>query len=229
VLIGVLAFFLFIIILSAIVKKAKKKKVIFYVNKKKYLVSKCKHKKDIIFPSEVKISGKKFVCWCTDKKLKKEFLQTKLLKNKKLKLYAKFEKASLGLVFENRLDGSWIEGYNGTDKNVIIPQYYQGYKVVAVGNSGFYFNDSIETIYLPSGLEHIGNWAFEGCSVSTIYIPQTVQTIAEGAFLHVDKPITIVFEGTIAQWCAYGDLQYSVLYTKFVKKIQCSNGNIVVE
>lgn len=92
VLIGVLVLIVAIIVLSIICSIFKKKKVVFYVDKKKYLVSKCKHKEDIIFPSEIKKDGKKFVCWCTDKGLTKEFLQTKLIKNKKLKLYAKFEK-----------------------------------------------------------------------------------------------------------------------------------------
>ena len=75
-----------------LIRKLKKKKVTFYVGKKKYLVSKCKYKGDIIFPSEIKKDGEKFVAWCTDKDLKLVFLQAQLNKNKNLKLYAKFEK-----------------------------------------------------------------------------------------------------------------------------------------
>lgn len=91
VLISVLALIAIIIIICIIANVLKKKKVVFIVDGKKYLVSTCKHKGEIIFPSEIKKEGKKFVCWCSDKAFKKEFLQTKLNKNKNLKLYAKFE------------------------------------------------------------------------------------------------------------------------------------------
>ena len=91
VLIGVVAFIVLLIAIIVLVSVFKKKKVIFYSEGKKYLVTKCKHKGEIIFPSEIKRAGKKFLYWCTDKDLRKEFLQTTLNKNKKLKLYAKFE------------------------------------------------------------------------------------------------------------------------------------------
>ncbi|MBO5888660.1 MAG: InlB B-repeat-containing protein [Clostridia bacterium] len=91
VLIGVVAFIVLLIAIIVLVSVFKKKKVIFYSEGKKYLVTKCKHKGEIIFPSEIKKAGKKFLYWCTDKDLRKEFLQTTLNKNKKLKLYAKFE------------------------------------------------------------------------------------------------------------------------------------------
>lgn len=91
VLIGALALVVVLIVIIILVNVFKKKKVIFYSEGKKYLVTKCKYKGDIIFPSEIKKEGKKFLSWCTDKEFKKEFLQTKLEKNKKLKLYAKFE------------------------------------------------------------------------------------------------------------------------------------------
>ncbi len=89
--IGALVAILLIVVAVILISIFKKKKVVFYNDGKKYLVTKCKHKGDIIFPSEIKKDGKKFVCWCSDKKLEKNFLQTQLQKNKKLKLYAKFE------------------------------------------------------------------------------------------------------------------------------------------
>lgn len=89
-LIFLLGLIVIIIIVSAIVNKTKKKKITFYVDGKKYLDSKCKYRSEIIFPGEIRKEGKKFECWCTDKNLTKEFLQTKLNKNKNVKLYAKF-------------------------------------------------------------------------------------------------------------------------------------------
>ncbi len=89
--IGAIALIVIVIVWIILANVFKKKKVVFYSEGKKYLVTKCKYKGEIIFPSEIKKSGKKFLCWCTDKDCKKEFLQTNLSKNKKLKLYAKFE------------------------------------------------------------------------------------------------------------------------------------------
>ncbi len=89
--IGALVAILLIVVAIILTSIFKKKKVVFYNEGKKYLVTKCKHKGEIIFPGEIKKDGKKFACWCSDKKLEKDFLQTKLQKNKKLKLYAKFD------------------------------------------------------------------------------------------------------------------------------------------
>ncbi len=91
VVIGFFALIAVLIVAIILTSVFKKKKVVFYVDGKVYLVTKCKHKAEIIFPSEIKKAGKKFQCWCSDKELKKDFLQAKLAKNKKLKLYAKFE------------------------------------------------------------------------------------------------------------------------------------------
>ena len=47
------------------------------------------------------------------------------------------------------------------------------------------FNEKVEEIELPEGIEKIGEFAFWGCrSLSTIYIPNSVQEICKSAFEH---------------------------------------------
>lgn len=150
--------------------------------------------------------------------------------------YAGFENSSPGLVFSGNFGGIvhypvndtenkiLIDGYEGTDETVIIPQYYQGYKVAAIGNQAFYYT-SAKTVVLSSSIEFIGNWAFIGNSIETVYIPATVKEIDPDAFYHANGLTTIVFDGTKQQWNAYG-----VSYTTYtdIQVIKCLDGDIVV-
>ncbi len=79
-----------IILLSIIVRICKKKKVKFYVGKKKIAKVKVRRKKAIPFPEAPEKEGMAFVGWFKDKKFKKPYLSKVLLKNKKLKLYARY-------------------------------------------------------------------------------------------------------------------------------------------
>ena len=56
-------------------------------------------------------------------------------------------------------------------------------KVVELGYSAFYFEDDLERIALPEGLETIGPSAFHGCySLKEITLPATLKTIGYNAF-----------------------------------------------
>lgn len=71
---------------------------------------------------------------------------------------------------------------NTFEKEVIIPNTYNGKKVISIGNGAFK-NTDIEKVQLPEGLEEIKSKAFYNCtSITKIEIPKTVTAIRGEAF-----------------------------------------------
>ena len=69
-------------------------------------------------------------------------------------------------------------GYNGKDKNVVVPD-----NVKVIGKYAFSDCTFIEKIDLPQNLEKIEKFAFENCvSLKQFYIPTSVKVIKEYAF-----------------------------------------------
>ncbi len=71
-----------------------------------------------------------------------------------------------------------------TPGTVTIPNEVNGYKVIGIGDYGFYNCAELTTIWLPEGLEFIGKYAFYGCTkLRTIKIPDTVTAADKTVFL----------------------------------------------
>ena len=90
---ALLALGVFLVVLTTLlilIRVCKKKKVIFYDGKTKVAKIKVKHKQKILYPEIKDKQNLEFVGWFKDKKFKKQYRFTTLVKNKKLKLYAKF-------------------------------------------------------------------------------------------------------------------------------------------
>ena len=68
--------------------------------------------------------------------------------------------ATDGLVIENGA----VTGYNGTAKEVFIPDYYNGVAVTRIENSVFRGHTEIVQVRFPKRLEHISAEAFYGCT-----------------------------------------------------------------
>ena len=72
---------------------------------------------------------------------------------------------------------------NCKDKNVVIPEYVNGVKVIAIA-SGAFKGASIESVVIPSTVKTIENNAFLSCaSLKSVVIDDGVESIADGAFL----------------------------------------------
>lgn len=77
-----------------------------------------------------------------------------------------------------------ITAYNGTDADVVIPESINGYKIVAIGDSAFYQNQSISSVVIPEGVKAIEANAFNGCRfLETVSVPSTVKEFGEQAFV----------------------------------------------
>lgn len=92
-----------------------------------------------------------------------------------------------GLGFTNlTVDGKSfysVTSYTGDEKNVIIPNYYQGKKVVSIGDNAFKDKYFIKSIELTDNIINIGNYAFTYCIyLYSITIPSSVTSIGNYAF-----------------------------------------------
>lgn len=83
-----------------------------------------------------------------------------------------------GLQFDGT--GTIVNGYNGEDKCVVIPE-----GTVGISDGAFRYNDSIEEVSLPRTLKKIGIGAFTYCNaLKVINIPESVEQIGENAFAY---------------------------------------------
>lgn len=70
-----------------------------------------------------------------------------------------------------------------------------------IGAEAFYYCQSLETVVLESGVSSIGECAFQSCTkLKTVTIPSTVTRICEKAFDNTGDDLTIIYDGTQAQW-----------------------------
>ena len=80
-----------------------------------------------------------------------------------------------------------ITGYNGTEKEVIIPQSVEGIMVKSIGSYAF-ANKEIENVILPEGLENIDSCAFYTCeNLVNLRLPESVTEIGSAAFFSCES------------------------------------------
>ena len=90
------------------------------------------------------------------------------------------------------VDGVIKSYLNTTEKDIIIPDNFDGKPVVEIAYRAFY-NKSLTSISLPNKLLRIGNQAFYYNSLSSLNIPKSVTTIYNSAF-NRNKLSSVTFE-----------------------------------
>lgn len=74
--------------------------------------------------------------------------------------------------------------YTGGDKNVKVPNSYNGMDVTAVSRSVFK-NSEIESVEIPEGITEIQDYAFASCfNLKSVKLPSTLKKIGPDAFFH---------------------------------------------
>jgi hypothetical protein len=84
-----------------------------------------------------------------------------------------------------------VTGYNGRNKNLVIPRTIEGYPVTAIApeafkgkGNGFGSYHLADSIVLPDGLLSIGADAFSWNPIEELKLPDTLTYIGDGAFGH---------------------------------------------
>lgn len=105
------------------------------------------------------------------------------------------------------VSGLKIVGYDGLEKNLLIPSYLNGEKVISIGHDCFRGNDNVENIVLPEGIIEICDMAFKECSsLKYISIPATLVHVGYEAFRECTLLESIIFSTNvkyIGDYCFY--------------------------
>lgn len=113
--------------------------------------------------------------WCTDETYNDEYLFGSMV-TADFTLYA--VTYSEGLSIEDGV----VVGYTGAS-SVVIPAYYDGQAVTAIGADAFFGNQTIESVRLPETVTVIGKGAFYNCSYLTeINLSDQIVSIGSYAF-----------------------------------------------
>jgi len=85
-------------------------------------------------------------------------------------------------------DNIYITGYQGSESNLVIPSYIDGYRVTGIAddlNGVFSLNITLTSITFPEGLTYIGACVCRSSTnLSSVTLPSTLTTIKHGAFMN---------------------------------------------
>ena len=95
------------------------------------------------------------------------------------------EYCSAGITFQkygsynNIGRAAFVTGYTGTDTEVYIPSYTDGYVVIGIDSNAFKNNTKITKVKIPETVTSIGPYAFYGCSkLVSVNIPNAVTSLS---------------------------------------------------
>lgn len=79
--------------------------------------------------------------------------------------------------------GIEIFGAGDVTGELTIPSTWNGYPVVAIGDSGFSYREGLTSVVIPEGVSLINSYAFSGCSALTsVSLPNSLRELCYGSF-----------------------------------------------
>ena len=81
-------------------------------------------------------------------------------------------------------NNTWrVDGYSGSDNEIVIPSRYNGGKVISIGYEAFEYCDGLTSVTIPDSVTSIGYEAFYNCSgLTSVTIGAGVTSIGYEAF-----------------------------------------------
>ena len=96
-----------------------------------------------------------------------------------------------------------IMEYKGSSENVAIPDNFDGFPVVSIGQNAFQKKD-IVSVTIPDSVTYIGWGAFSSCSnLKSVVIGKSVETISESAFSYCESLEKIVIPDSVKKIKAF--------------------------
>ena len=94
-----------------------------------------------------------------------------------------------------------ITGYTGTDTEVYIPRYIDGYVVLGINFNAFKNNTKITKVKIPETVTFINGYAFTGCTkLESINIPEAVTSLSGyGIFMDCSSLKSIVIPNSVTE------------------------------
>ena len=97
-------------------------------------------------------------------------------------------------------------GYNGTEKDIILPNY-----ITQIYQRAFYNLDSLTSVEIGDSVTKIGHYAFYKCyNLTSVEIGDHVTTIGESAFSTGSNLISVYYNGDVEGWC---NITFSTFYS----------------
>jgi hypothetical protein len=132
--------------------------------------------------------------------------------------------------FQRNETGLTITGYNGTEKNVIIPNEIDGVRVTVIGNNALRMK-GLTSVTIPNNVTVIGTNAFYANSLTSINIPASVTTIGMASFSRNNLTSVSIPEGvtTIENHAFSGNKITNLVIPRSVREIgEYAFGNMEV-
>lgn len=109
--------------------------------------------------------------------------------------------ASQGLEFSVGSNSCSVVGIGTcTDTDVVIPSYYQGLPVTKIAANAFRDNDKITSVFIPSTVQSIDQWAFMSCSnLESIQFSEGLQKLENLVFIWCSSLKSIEFPSTLKE------------------------------
>lgn len=99
-----------------------------------------------------------------------------------------------------------IKEYKGSSENVAIPDNFDGFPVVSIGQDAFEKKDVV-SVTIPDSVTYIGWGAFSSCSkLKSVVIGKSVETISESAFSYCESLEKIVIPDSVKKIKEYAFL-----------------------
>ena len=106
------------------------------------------------------------------------------------------------LSFSLTAEGMVVTGMeNTTATEIIIPETFRGYDVVAINARAFEGCTKITSVVIPDTVTEIGDLAFFGCkNLTTVTVGSGVKSVGANAFYLCKNLSTVKYNGTAADW-----------------------------
>lgn len=117
-----------------------------------------------------------------------------------------------------------IKEYKGSSENVAIPDNFDGFPVVSIGQNAFQEKDVV-SVTIPDSVTYIGWGAFSSCSkLKSVVIGKSVETISENAFRDCTSLEKIVIPDSVKKIKSYAfcgcEILTSVDFGNSLEKIE---------
>ena len=127
-------------------------------------------------------TGRTFKGWYSEAAFTNQVTEITTGSTGDISLYAKYsDEYTLQLSDVDFSDGEITAYTNTTEKNIIIPDNFDGVAVKSIGKDAFRFN-LLTQVSIPNSVSSIGDAAFAGNQLTEVSIPNSVKSIGEYAF-----------------------------------------------